>query len=165
MNTDSINGFGTTFCGQRAFRKDGSFITTKWFTIAYIPLWPLKSLRVIKLESREMDVLFGTGRYTDYKVLQTLPRCRIQVCCTYGYVALMASLFCLLAMADFTGKSEGWLWGIAVLIVGAMFLPWCLRAIAKSSMRSSDEDAPSGTKESRFTVGPNGETKDKFRTP
>lgn len=42
----SINGFGTTYYGQRAFECDGSFVTTKWVIAGTLPLLPLDSLRV-----------------------------------------------------------------------------------------------------------------------
>lgn len=42
----SINGFGTTYYGERDLSRDGSFITTEWITAAYLPLLPLRSLRV-----------------------------------------------------------------------------------------------------------------------
>ncbi len=42
----TLNGIGTKFYGQRDFSPDGSYITTEWFVFIYIPLIPLKSLRV-----------------------------------------------------------------------------------------------------------------------
>lgn len=42
----SINGFGTTYYGQRAFERDGSYVTTKWVIAAAVPLLPLGSIRV-----------------------------------------------------------------------------------------------------------------------
>lgn len=42
----TLNGFGTTFYGKRDFRADGSYITTEWIVLAYLPLIPIRSLRV-----------------------------------------------------------------------------------------------------------------------
>lgn len=43
----SVNGFGTKYYGQRDFRPDGSYITTKFFCLAFFPIIPLHSVRVI----------------------------------------------------------------------------------------------------------------------
>jgi hypothetical protein len=42
----TLNGIGTTFYGQRDFRADGTFITTEWLVLVYIPFIPFRSLRV-----------------------------------------------------------------------------------------------------------------------
>jgi hypothetical protein len=43
----SFNGTGTMYYGQREVGPDGSYITTEWVTLAWIPLIPLKSYRVL----------------------------------------------------------------------------------------------------------------------
>jgi hypothetical protein len=43
----SVNGFGTKYYGQREFHPDGSYITTKFFCLAFVPVIPLHSVRVI----------------------------------------------------------------------------------------------------------------------
>jgi len=43
----SVNGFGTKYYGQRDFRPDGSYVTTKFFCLAFLPIIPLHSVRVI----------------------------------------------------------------------------------------------------------------------
>ena len=43
----SVNGFGTKYYGQRDFRPDGSYITTNFFCLAFVPVIPLHSVRVI----------------------------------------------------------------------------------------------------------------------
>jgi hypothetical protein len=47
----SVNGFGTTYYGQRAFERDGSYITTKWAIAGTLPLVPLDSIRVKEIRS------------------------------------------------------------------------------------------------------------------
>lgn len=42
----SFNGFGTSIYGKRNFQSDGSFITTQWIILFWIPFIPLKSFRV-----------------------------------------------------------------------------------------------------------------------
>jgi hypothetical protein len=43
----NINGFGTKYYGQRDFRGDGSYVTTNFFCLAFVPVVPLHSVRVI----------------------------------------------------------------------------------------------------------------------
>ena len=43
----NVNGFGTKYYGQRDFRPDGSYITTNFFCLAFVPIIPLHSVRVI----------------------------------------------------------------------------------------------------------------------
>jgi hypothetical protein len=42
----SINGTGTRVYGKRDFLTDGSFVTTKWVSFFWVPLFPLSSMRV-----------------------------------------------------------------------------------------------------------------------
>ncbi len=42
----SWRGTGTMFYGQCDFYQDGSYITTKWITLIYVPVWPISSHRV-----------------------------------------------------------------------------------------------------------------------
>ncbi len=43
----NVNGFGTKYYGQRDFRSDGSYVTTNFFCLAFVPVVPLHSVRVI----------------------------------------------------------------------------------------------------------------------
>lgn len=42
----SLNGCGTMYYGRRGATADGSFITTLWITLVYVPLLPLRTYRV-----------------------------------------------------------------------------------------------------------------------
>jgi hypothetical protein len=53
----SANGTGTRVYGKRDFRTDGSFVTTKWITCLWVPLIPLRSMRVKPLGKSEVDHL------------------------------------------------------------------------------------------------------------
>lgn len=48
----SINGFGTTYYGRRAYERDGSYVMTKWVIAGTMPLIPLGSVRVKATRSR-----------------------------------------------------------------------------------------------------------------
>ncbi len=43
---DSFFGIGTREYGRTETSPDGSYVTTKFFTLLYIPLWPLESRKV-----------------------------------------------------------------------------------------------------------------------
>jgi hypothetical protein len=43
----SYGGFGTRYCGERAYRKDGSYMTTTFLCLCYFPVFPLHTVRVI----------------------------------------------------------------------------------------------------------------------
>lgn len=46
--TRSFMGYGTALYGKRDFHPDGSYITTMWVTMLWVPVFPLKSLRISK---------------------------------------------------------------------------------------------------------------------
>jgi hypothetical protein len=43
----SVNGFGTKYYGERDHRSDGSYLTTNFFCLAFVPVIPLHTVRVI----------------------------------------------------------------------------------------------------------------------
>jgi hypothetical protein len=49
----SINGVGTTFYGRANPGKDGSYVVTKWVVIAFVPMVPLGSLRVLPVSQSD----------------------------------------------------------------------------------------------------------------
>jgi len=52
--SNSSNGSGTGLYGKSSYNSsDGSYITTKWFMILLVPIFPLGSYRVIKGESKD----------------------------------------------------------------------------------------------------------------
>ena len=57
MVGSSVNGTGTRIYGKRDFRTDGSFVTTKWVTFSWVPLVPLRSMRVKPLDPSGVDHL------------------------------------------------------------------------------------------------------------
>jgi hypothetical protein len=50
-NPKSFAGCGTKFYGASERNGDESFITTEWFGLFYVPLLPIQSYRVIRLDS------------------------------------------------------------------------------------------------------------------
>ena len=56
-NCYRFNGCGTTLIGKREFRQDGTFITTVWVTVIFVPIFPIQSLRISQ----------GGNNYTIYE--------------------------------------------------------------------------------------------------
>lgn len=59
----SINGFGTTFYGECDYQPDGSYISTYWLILAFIPIIPLYSARILYSETAR----FSTTRQYQYE--------------------------------------------------------------------------------------------------
>ncbi|HZX30254.1 MAG TPA: hypothetical protein VFF03_02785 [Rhodocyclaceae bacterium] len=115
----SINGIGTTFYGKRDFQSDGSYVTTKWFILAFLPIFPSYSLRVIP----EDEGLFPATRF---HIVENLSICWAQVLSTYAYVYLLFfGAFHIAEKYHWKNSSQ-----IAVLLIWAA-LPAVLRFIAK----------------------------------
>jgi hypothetical protein len=53
-----INGMGSTLIGHSEPRDDGSYVTTEWFTILWIPVFPVCRYRVTRHE--EASTPFST---------------------------------------------------------------------------------------------------------
>jgi hypothetical protein len=81
----TINGFGTTYYGERDYTENGSFITTEWITAGYIPILPLKSIRVAR---SQQNVAIFVYTSEGYYLLEKVPLCWPQVLSTYGFLLL-----------------------------------------------------------------------------
>jgi hypothetical protein len=66
------NGIGTGYIGQSEHRPDGSYITSEWFTILYIPIFPLRCCRIVRTPS-SADVNLGIYRLQHYNVIERIP--------------------------------------------------------------------------------------------
>lgn len=47
-NFSNINGTGSAFIGRKEIREDGSYLTTEWFVILAIPIFPVCRYRLVK---------------------------------------------------------------------------------------------------------------------
>jgi hypothetical protein len=52
-----FKGCGTQYIGERDLRPDGSFVTTEWITLLHLPLVPLRSARVVRDRSEDVNVV------------------------------------------------------------------------------------------------------------
>jgi hypothetical protein len=71
----SVNGFGTRYYGRREEALDGSYVTTVWITVLYIPILPLRSYRVLAV-GKSFNVIIH--RSQQFKAVR-VPLCWEQV--------------------------------------------------------------------------------------
>jgi len=80
----SFNGIGTAFYGERNYHLNGSYITTEWVILFYLPVIPIKSLRIAR--NPQGDVHAVVYHSESYYVLSREPLCWAQVFSTYGFI-------------------------------------------------------------------------------
>lgn len=129
----TIHGTGTMLYGERDYWPDGSFLTTEWAVLAYVPIFPTFSKRIAYTnESNPFALADASGHY----VYDTTTPNRKQVLCVYGwFVALIAVIVAFAGFQDQITRIVGdedraaVLWFVALGIVLA--LPYLLRWRAK----------------------------------
>jgi hypothetical protein len=72
----SFNGIGTRFYGKRDRGPDGSYVTTTWFTFLYLPILPLRSLRVLPVGEGANFIIHRSQQYRMMKVPLCWPQVR-----------------------------------------------------------------------------------------
>lgn len=119
----SFNGFGTAIYGKRDFWPDNSFLTTKWIVLFWIPLVPLRSMRLRRVRpGRSALPVRWASRY--HILSRTSPDAR-QVLYVYGFVA---SLIVLSVVCVNFSLPEG----VEIILFAALCgVPWLVRKTAK----------------------------------
>jgi hypothetical protein len=133
----SFLGFGTAIYGKRDFHWDGSYTTTKWITLCWLPVFPLESFRLARIrpgatgcELRITKHYVGHGFpwTTRYWVYSEGPINRRQVVFVYTFVVV---LVLTVMRAPHTSPQA------ALAHVGALcIVPWALR---KAAARPRDQ--------------------------
>jgi hypothetical protein len=119
---NTFNGIGTTFYGQSRFARDGSFVTTKWFVLGFVPLFPMSSMRVEYLGTEGVPFF---SRTASYEVIEELPLDGLQVVKTWAYAFLIVALFVAMMESQMPPVMKG------LGIAAGVFLPHALRWFAK----------------------------------
>lgn len=114
----SFNGFGTAIYGKLDFLANGSYITTKWIVFFWIPILPLKSMRVRQIGGGVLP-----GWTADYIVLSKGRPLLLQV--LYVYVFTFA-----IALAWWNLKPKPNIVNTSVVCL-LLLLPFLVRNIAK----------------------------------
>ena len=65
-----LHGWGSMLLGHSDMRPDGSYVATEWFTIVWIPIFPVCRYRVIKNEEavNPLDPI-----HREYTILEKMP--------------------------------------------------------------------------------------------
>ena len=100
----TFQGIGTSLYGQTDFRPDGTFVTTEFLVLFYVPIQPLRSLRVAFDPERNS----GFGPYyqsTGYRIYENCSLNLKQVLSVYGF-ALFGISWAVLLFLIYTPLRE-----------------------------------------------------------
>jgi hypothetical protein len=144
-------GIGTQFIGKRDFSSDGSFVTTE-FQIAILPLYPIRTVRVIEGKSSTENHIFSRTFHTDYRVLAQGIVNTKQAAYVYSYTAVHVLYFLALAVIGPTWLLERlpitnalWIFQAAMFML-PVSIPLAMRFKAKSrALESATISCPCGS--------------------
>jgi len=135
----NFNGIGTDYYGECDFRPDGSYVTTEWASLFYLPLFPIRSVRLIRL--RKSDVSSVAFSSKGAVIIERLPLHWRQVGNLYGfmvlcvvYVATLSTCPALLGRSweDIPPKLAAFIW--LALLTLPYLLPMFLRLRARQKV-------------------------------
>ena len=146
----SYQGCGTGIYGKRDFQPDGSFVTTQWIVVFWLPIAPLKSMRLLRLRSgapgatdgnrATSRMLFSYGFWSrQYAVYSETRPIAKQVLCVYGFV--LAVFLPLAALICAPWQLVGALLGIVCIA------PLLLRGAARKRIQSGFESRDSNDRD------------------
>ena len=87
----SVVGCGTNFYGSWEKREDDSYVTTEWITIFYVPVFPLKSYRVIKNNSTITDSGYVISSSAQYNIVEYVSLDVLQVLSVYVAIFVLVA--------------------------------------------------------------------------
>lgn len=119
----TFRGIGAMHYGKRDFRADGSYVTTLWFVALYVPIIPLKSIRMRRTQETKY---YSTQRVPVYAAVQEPKLNLAQVSMTYAWFAIEVTLLLVAKLRD-----SIWPMIPAIVILG---IPWILRRRAKERL-------------------------------
>jgi hypothetical protein len=67
----TLNGTGTHFYGDRERDVGGTYVTTKWVVLFWVPLIPLSSWRVYMLDDARVDYIIDESSRTSQAMQAT----------------------------------------------------------------------------------------------
>jgi hypothetical protein len=136
----SINGCGTKYYGERDYRNDGSYLTTKFFCLLHLPIFPLHTVRVIPDPKNSKLLVVGTNHYTVLEkhapnLLQTVS----VYICELEVIALMVLYF--VRIEPFLKNDYPWLasrWVAPIPFILAIAPPLIITHTLRSNARKRD---------------------------
>jgi len=114
--------------GKRDFLADGSYITTLWFVVFYLPIYPIKSVR---LRATGETKYYSMRRVPVIEEIKQSQVNRTQVMSVYAW---FATEFAVLITAKIW--ESRWMLLPAVIVVG---LPFLLRKRAQEKVKAEGE--------------------------
>jgi hypothetical protein len=130
-----IKGIGTGFFGQRAFRPDGTFLTTEFSVMGHLPILPIRSIRVRCLGQRCNRDELGLGPGPLYGIYEETNPNWIQVAYVYTYMVFVVWwLFFFGKHFDSFTKNMDEKLGALTIIVGFIwpfFIPRLMRFMSR----------------------------------
>jgi hypothetical protein len=84
----SIHGIGTAVYGERDYRPDGSYVTTEFAIFAWMPIFPIASLRISCFQTRP----YAAYGASSYYVHETTSPNLTQVLSVYSWFASFIAL-------------------------------------------------------------------------
>ncbi|WP_050028350.1 hypothetical protein [Verrucomicrobium sp. BvORR034] len=115
----SFNGIGTAFYGERNYQLNGSYITTEWIILFYLPIIPIRSLRIAR--NPQDDVHAVAYHSESYYVLNREPLCWAQVFSTYGFI--VATIAWILGVfVGYMNLSDTWKENELLMIIGGIIV-------------------------------------------
>jgi len=124
----TVRGIGAMHYGRCDFRADGSYVTTLWFVVLYLPIVPIRSLRMRKTGRVKY---YGIQPRSEVEILEKIKPHRGQVLRTYAFFAAGLVVF-------LTAAFEHAYW---LAVPGAVLaaLPWFLRRRAMERVKTAVE--------------------------
>ncbi len=129
---DNFFGIGTQFHGKRDFLPDGSYLTTEWCIILYVPIFPFKSYRVIDKGSSYSFHLFYDKEIHTWSIIRKLPTNAKQTLYIYAYTYGLIPMLLIIARSGIFESLPGML-PLAIAVI-CLSTPFILRIIAKSKL-------------------------------
>lgn len=144
----TINGIGTRYCGQRDYHPDCSWLTTEWFTLFFIPIFPLRSVRIAWAFERDdlgplprsmpqsrVESQFEWGSRTEishYKFISNESLSFYQVLYVYLYLIGWVLFFPFIIILSYI-LPHNVITTVLVVIIMILWslLPWLLRLFAR----------------------------------
>jgi len=86
----TFNGIGTKFYGSTDYGTDGSYVTTNWVVIFYLPIIPIESFRVLE-EGSTNYIIYDSQNYKAIKIALHKRQILKTYCWTYGIIILIVT--------------------------------------------------------------------------
>lgn len=127
-----IHGIGTMVCGEREYWPDGSFITTEWCVLAWVPIIPLCSKRISYTRNSDFATYDVHGGYYVYESMGVNRRQALYVYCWLFTVLAPIALFAVSQRAIERVFDEDTVAGVCLALSGTAFVfPYFLRRWVK----------------------------------